>query len=127
MLVASENLATYHNSSSLLSAKPRNSALTSARIFSRGAVIGLGQVVDDLAECGLAGAALDDLDRDRVGLEHPLGREQHPSALRLVVDEPHAPRQARTGLGVDAALGIAHGVLQSLGTKAPGGTCLGAT
>ena len=54
--------------------------------------IGLGEVIDDLAEGDLAGAALDDLGRDWVGFEDPLGRKQHPAALRLVVDEPNAPR-----------------------------------
>ena len=58
-------------------------------------VEGLRQVVDDSCERRLAGAALEDLDRDRVGLEHALRRQQHPAALRLVVREPDAARQAR--------------------------------
>src|SRR5262245_24975930 len=89
--------------------------------------IGLGEVIDDLAEGDLPGAALDDLGRDWVGFEDPLGRKQHPAALRLIVDEPNAPRQARARLGGDGGAGIAHALLQSCGTKAPGGTCLGAT
>ena len=90
--------------------------------------IGLGEVIDELAEGDLAGAALDDLGRDRVGFKDPLGRKQHPAALRLVVDEPNAPRQARARLGGDDGAGIAQALLlQSCGTKAPGGTCFGAT
>jgi hypothetical protein len=34
--------------------------------------IGLGEVIDEFAEGDLAGAAFDDLGRDRVGLEDPL-------------------------------------------------------
>jgi len=91
--------------------------------------IGLGEVVDKLAEGDLAGAALDDLGRDRVGLEDPLGRKQRPTALRLVADEPNAARQPRARVGGDdGAAGIAQPLLlPSSGTKAPGGICFGAT
>src|SRR5262245_20152569 len=90
--------------------------------------IGLGEVIDEFAESDLAGAALDDLGRDRVGLEDPLGRKQHPAALRLVVDEPNAARQAWARVGGDDGAGIAQPLLlQSCGTKAPGGICFGAT
>src|SRR5262249_19937550 len=73
--------------------------------------IGLGEIIDELAEGDLAGTALDDLGRDRVGLEDPLGREQHPAALRLVVDEPNAPAQARARLCGDDGGGIAQALL----------------
>src|SRR6516225_4088508 len=89
--------------------------------------IALREVVDDLAESDLAGAAPDDLGRDRVGLEHPLRRKQDPAALRLVVDEPHAARQSRPRLGRDDGARIAQAALLSCGTKAPGGICFGAT
>src|SRR5215831_6996154 len=89
--------------------------------------IGLGEVIDELAEGDLAGAALDDLGRDRVGFEDALGRKQNPAALRLVVDEPNAPRQARARFGGDDGAGIAQTLLPSSGTKAPGGICFGAT
>src|SRR5262245_38472797 len=88
--------------------------------------IGLGEVIDEFAESDLAGAALDDLGRDRVGLEDPLGRKQHPAALRLVVDEPNAPRQPRARVRGDDGAGIAQPLLPSSGTKAPGGICFGA-
>ena len=61
-------------------------------------VEGPGQVIDDRVERRLAGAALEDFDRDRVGLEDALGREQHPAALRLAVVEAHAARQPRLGV-----------------------------
>ena len=54
-----------------------------------------GQIADDRVKRRLAGAALKDLDRNGVGLEDALRREQHPAALRLVVHEAHAARQAR--------------------------------
>jgi hypothetical protein len=43
------------------------------------------------------------------------------------VDEPHPARQSGSRLGGDGRARIAQTVLQSCGTKAPGGTCLGAT
>jgi hypothetical protein len=36
--------------------------------------VALRQLIDQLGESGLASAALDDLGRDGIGLEHPLGR-----------------------------------------------------
>ena len=111
----------HHNSKSFLSAKPRNNFLARRHI-------GLGEVVDKLAEGDLAGAALDDLGRDRVGREDPLGRKQHPAALRLVVDEPNATRQPWARVGGDDDAGIAQPLLlPSSGTKAPDGICFGAT
>ena len=62
---------------------------------SRGAVNVVGEIVDDRIERRLAGAALQYLGGDRVGLEHPLRRKQNPAALRFVVRQPHAARQAR--------------------------------
>jgi hypothetical protein len=118
----------HHNSKSFLSAKPRNNVPTSREDFLARRHIGLGEVVDKLAEGDLAGAALDDLGRDRVGLEDPLGRKQHPAALRLVVDEPNATRQPWARVGGDDDAGIAQPLLlPSSGTKAPGGICFGAT
>ena len=49
------------------------------------------------------------------------------SALRLVVNEAYAARQPWPRLGGDECAWIAQEVLQSFGTKAPGGTCFGAT
>src|SRR6516164_2403423 len=90
--------------------------------------IGFGEVINELAESDLSRAALDDLGRDRVGLEDPLGRKQHPAALRLVVDEPNAARQPWARVGGDDAAGIVQSLLlPSSGTKAPGGICFGAT
>src|SRR5262249_4764380 len=89
--------------------------------------IGFGEVVDEFAESDLAGAALDDLGGDRVGLEDPLGRKRHPAALRLVVDEPNAARQPWARVGGDDRTGIVQPLLLSSGTKAPGGICFGAT
>ena len=89
--------------------------------------VALRQLIDQLGESDLAGAALDDLGRDCIGLEHPFGRKQNPAALGFVVDEPHPARQSRPRLGGDQRARIAQTVLQSCGTKAPGGTCLGAT
>jgi len=85
------------------------------------------QLIDQLGESDLAGAALDDLDRDCIGLEHPFRRKQNPAALGFVVDEPDPARQSRPRLGGDQRAWIAQAVLQSCGTKAPGGTCFGAT
>ncbi len=84
----------YHNSSNFLSARPSSSLLTSAWMRSRGALKRLRQVVDDRGKRRLAGAALEDFDRDRVGLEDALRRQQHPAALRLVVDR-RTPRGRR--------------------------------
>jgi hypothetical protein len=89
--------------------------------------VALREIVDELAERDLAGAALDDFGRDRVRLEDPFGREQNPSALRLVVNEAYATRQPWPRLGGDEGAWIAQEVLQSFGTKAPGGICFGAT
>ena len=89
--------------------------------------VALREIVDEFAEGHLAGAALDDLGRDRIRLEDPFGREQNPSALRLVVNEAYAARQPRPRLGGDGCAWIAQEVLQSFGTKAPGGMCFGAT
>ena len=36
-----------------------------------------------------------DLHRNRISLEDALRRQQHPAALRLVVNQPHAARQPR--------------------------------
>src|SRR3977135_1401779 len=59
--------------------------------------------IADIAEGCLTGATLDDLDCDVVGLEDALRRKQHPAALRLVVDETHAPRQSRARLEAPGA------------------------
>ena len=89
--------------------------------------VALRKIIDELAERDLAGAAPDDFDRDRIRLEDPLGREQNPSALRLVVNEAYATRQSWPRLGGDDGAWIAQELLQSFGTKAPGGMCFGAT
>jgi hypothetical protein len=89
--------------------------------------VALRKIIDELAERQLARAALDDFGRDRIRLEDPLGREQNPSALRLVVNEAYATRQPRPRLGGDESAWIAQELLQSFGTKAPGGMCFGAT
>jgi hypothetical protein len=89
--------------------------------------VALRKIIDELAERQLARAALDDFGRDRIRLEDPLGREQNPSALRLVVNEAYATRQPRPRLGGDEGAWIAQELLQSFGTKAPGGMCFGAT
>ncbi len=89
--------------------------------------VALREIIDELAERQLARAALDDFGRDRIRLEDPLGREQNPSALRLVVNEAYATRQPRPRLGGDEGAWIAQELLQSFGTKAPGGMCFGAT
>src|SRR3954452_5781132 len=60
--------------------------------------IGSGEGIDDLAEGCLAGAALDQLAGDLLGLEAASRREQPPAALLLIVAEPHAPRQSRARL-----------------------------
>src|ERR1051326_3417030 len=57
----------------------------------------LGEVIDDRGVGRLAGATLEDLYRDRVGLEDALGRQQHPAALRLAVGQADTARQARFG------------------------------
>ena len=88
-----------------MSAKPRSADVREDFLARRG--IDLREVIDELAEGDLAGTALDDLGRDRVGFEDTLGRKQHPAALRLIVDEPNAPRQARARLGGDDGAGIA--------------------
>src|SRR5258706_1337345 len=59
------------------------------------------EIIQDGREARLAGAALDDLGGDLIGLEHALRRQQHPAALGLVMDEPHAARQAGTGVRQD--------------------------
>ena len=85
----------------------------------------LDEIVDDRLHSRLAGAALEDFRGDGIGLEHSLRRQQKPATLRLVVGEPHAARQPRDGAVGDRRCGIGH--QKSSGTKAPGGTCLGAT
>src|SRR5262249_11679519 len=89
---------------------------------------GLREVVDDRRDGRLAATALEDFRRDRVGLERALGREQYEAALRFVVHEAHAARQPRPRLLTNDGdlLDLAHAFWSS-GTKAPGGTCLGAT
>jgi hypothetical protein len=87
----------------------------------------LRETVDELAEGELAGAAFEDVGRDCIGLEDPLRRKQDPAALRLVVNEPNPPRQPWPRLGGNDAARIAQALLQSFGTKAPGGRCFGAT
>jgi hypothetical protein len=94
--------------------------------FARRAVA-IREIIDELAEGRLAGAALEDFGRDRIRLEDPFGREQNPSALRLVVNEAYAARQSWPRLGGDEGAWVAQALLQSFGTKAPGGICLGAT
>lgn len=89
--------------------------------------VALREIIDEFAERQLARAALDDFGRDRIRLEDPLGREQNPSALRLVVNEAYATRQSWPRLGGDESAWIAQELLQSFGTKAPGGMCFGAT
>ena len=89
--------------------------------------VALREIVDQFAEGRLAGAALEDFGRNRIRLEDPFGREQNPSALRLVVNEAYAARKSWLRLGGDEGAWVAQEVLQSFGTKAPGGMCLGAT
>jgi len=57
-----------------LSAKPRKSVPTSARISLARRCVALRQLIDQLGESDLASAALDHLGRDGIGLEHPFGR-----------------------------------------------------
>jgi hypothetical protein len=89
--------------------------------------VALREIVDQFAEGRLAGAALEDFGRNRIRLEDPFGREQNPSALRLVVNEAYAVRQSWPRVGGDEGAWVAQEVLQSFGTKAPGGMCFGAT
>ncbi len=91
-----------HSSRQLLVGEPAQHRRHVGKDRSRGAVEGFRQIVDDGLERRLAGAALDDLGGDGVGLEHALRRQQHPAALRLVVHQPHAARQARAGIRGDA-------------------------
>ena len=56
------------------------------------------QFIDDGGERRFAGAPLENLSRDRVGLEDALGRQQHPAALRLAVRQADAARQPRLGV-----------------------------
>ena len=116
----------YHNSRSFLSAKPRNSVPTSARITRR-ARIALREIIDELAKRDLAGTALDDLGRNRIGFEDPFRCQQDPAALGLAVHEPHATRQPWACGGIDENGRVTHTLLQSFGTNAPGGRCFGAT
>ena len=78
---------------------PLSIAITSVMMRSRGALKVFARSSTISLDGRLAGAALDDLGRDAVGLEHALRREQHPAALRLVVRQPHAARQLRLGVG----------------------------
>jgi hypothetical protein len=57
---------------------------------------GPGEIIYDCIKRHLAGASLQYLDRDRVGLEHSFWREQDPATLRFVVRQPYTPRQPRT-------------------------------
>src|SRR5258708_4299594 len=54
------------------------------------------QLIDDGGERCLAGAALENLSGDGVGLEDALGREQPPAALHLVVRQTDPARQPRS-------------------------------
>ena len=53
------------------------------------------KIVDDGVEALLARASLEDLDGDRVRLQHALGREQQPFVADIVMFEAHPARQAR--------------------------------
>ena len=57
---------------------------------------GPGEIIHDCIKRRLAGASLQYLDGDRVGLEHSFRRKQHPATLRFVVRQAHTPRQPRT-------------------------------
>ena len=59
---------------------------------------GHGEIIHDCIKRRLAGASLQYLDRDRVGLEHSFRREQDPATLRFVVRQPYTPRQPRQTL-----------------------------
>ena len=110
---------TRYNSRSLLSANPRSSADASAWMRSRGAANVAARSSTIAANVACAGAALEDLHRDRVGLEHPLGREQDPAALRFIVGEAHAARQPRLRVGARWRAAVSF-TLSPPGTKAPG-------
>ena len=84
-----------YSSRQLLLGQPAEQRGHIGSMRSRGALKVVGKIVDDRCNCRFAGAALEDLGGDGVGLEHALGREQHPAALRLVVRQPHAARQPR--------------------------------
>ena len=88
---------------------------------------GLGEIVDDRSQRRFAGAALEDFARDCVGLEHALRREQHPAALRLVVRQPHAARQARASGRRRICVTRLRSCGHSSGANAPGGMCFGVT
>src|SRR3954463_11809628 len=72
---------------------------------------GAGEIIDDLAEGCFAGAAFDDLDRDLVGLEDAVRREQTRAPLPLVGAEPPPPRQSRARLYGDGGARIVHALL----------------
>ena len=85
---------------------------------------GPGEIVDDLIERRLAVAALEDLERDAVGLEDPFGRQQHPLRTDVVVMEPDAARQPWDDVAGNGG-SFAHD--EAPGLKAPGGTWPGST
>src|SRR5207247_5561158 len=89
--------------------------------------VAVREMIDELAERDLAGTALDDLGRNRIGFEDPFGRQQDPAALGLAMHEPYATRQPWACGGIDENGRITHTLLQSFGTNAPGGRCFGAT
>ena len=73
-------------------------AMTSVRIASRGAAYFRGEQIGDIANAALAVAELQDFDRDLVGRQHALGRQDHPDLSRLIELQLGMPRQHRPGL-----------------------------
>ena len=87
--------------------------------------IGLHEIIHNSGNGGLPVTAFHDLGSDRIGLEDALGRKQHPAAMSLIMNQPHAVGQSRLRIERDCR-SFGHRCSSSSGTKAPGGMCPGA-
>ena len=77
-------------------------------------------MMDNRVEAALAGATLENLDRDRIGLQYPFRCEQQPFPTHLVMFQAHTSGQARARRSGQFRLGgIRHLALS--GRQAPGG------
>ena len=63
--------------------------------------MGPHEIVHYSSNGGLPVTAFHDLGGDRIGLEDALGREQHPTAMGLIMNQPHAVGQSRSRIERD--------------------------
>ena len=95
--------------------------------FARRGIFG-GEQVDHLGNAADAVAELQHFDRDLVGREHALRRQDHPDLPRLIEFQLGVARQFRPARLADADVAACwhccsrSSLAHAFGTKAPGGT-----